>query len=119
MPDLSAAFVLIAQLALVAGNGQAINRLPGAWSYAFTSTDERGAEWRWQIAVNGHREPVLNPFAVRTTIDPFDAHVHVNGWPFAVINPYGGSMGHGEGANEDTFIAAIEAETERLRGVPV
>lgn len=108
---LSEAMAAIALLAVLSG-GAPINRLPGPWTYEFTHGD-----WHWQIAVNGHREPVPSPWST-VLIDPFEAHVYVNGWPFGILSPYGGRLGAGTGANEDTFIAALDAEADRLRGVP-
>lgn len=107
---LSEAFVRIAELALLNGSAP-INRLPGPWTHAFTSGD-----WHWQIAVNGHREPVVSPWST-VLIDPFEAHVYVNGWPFGILSPAGGRLGAGHGANENSFIAALVSEADRLRGV--
>lgn len=63
----------------------------------------------WRIVLNGTNKespkqddhPALPPFA---------AYVEFNGWPAGIIDPSGGILAAGEAANEDTFIAAIEAD---------
>lgn len=49
----------------------------------------------WKIALNGK---------------DFQAKIEFNGWPAGIIDPHGGIIAAGEAANEDTFIAAIEAD---------
>lgn len=102
---LSIAFLRIAELATASGLEKgAITRMYGAWRYKLITDD------RWEFAVNGHKEAVVSPLLPNTNIEPFEAYVEYNGWPFATIGPYGGQMGAGELANEDTFIEALEKE---------
>ena len=61
---------------------------------------------RWVVKVNGHREQV-------ESVPPFSALLEFNGWPAGIIDPFGGTIAAGELANEDTFIAAMEAAIER------
>jgi hypothetical protein len=63
----------------------------------------------WQITINGTEKdkpetdshPKLPRFAV---------YVEFNGWPAGIIDPAGGLLAAGAAANEDTLIAAIEAD---------
>ena len=41
------------------------------------------------------------------------AKLTFNGWPAGIIDPMGGIIAAGAAANEDTFIAAIEADLGR------
>ena len=49
----------------------------------------------WEIALNGKE---------------IQAAIKFNGWPAGIIDPQGGIIAAGDVANEDTFIAAIEAD---------
>ncbi len=49
----------------------------------------------WEIALNGQK---------------ISASLKFNGWPAGVIDPQGGIIAAGDVANEDAFIAAIEAD---------
>ena len=63
----------------------------------------------WRIFLNGSpddkpktdKHPALPKFAV---------YVEYNGWPAGIIDPGSGIIAAGEAANEDSFIAAIEAD---------
>lgn len=63
----------------------------------------------WRVVFNGTGEakdraenhPELPPFAV---------YVEYNGWPAGIIDPRGGILAAGMAANEDSFIADIEAD---------
>lgn len=62
----------------------------------------------WRIVFNGTgeaRKPDDGP-----ELPPFSVYVEYNGWPAGIIDPAGGILAAGDAANEDTFIAAIEAE---------
>ena len=94
---LSAMFVAIADYALRQGV-KSINALPGCW--------EQQIDEQWWIAVNGHREECLT--SEGTAVPGFSAYVKYNGWPAGFVDPYGGTFAAGEGANEDTFLAALK-----------
>lgn len=100
----------IADLSLAFQNG-AINKLAGAWSHRWK--DERGSEWA--VAVNGHKAPVADPFNEGSTIPFCHAHLYFNGWPFGIVTPFSGISGNGAIANEDSCLAAIRAETTRIK----
>lgn len=74
-----------------------LNRLPGCW--------EKQLDERWWIAANGHKEPKT---ADGFDVPPFSVVVKFNGWPFGVIDPHGGCIGHGEMANAGALVEAIE-----------
>lgn len=97
MTQVTEAFAEIAALAVRLGVIE-INKLPGCWEH---QVDER-----WWIAVNGHNEPVECSRGLK--IDPFDCYIEFNGWPAGSLNPAGGIIAAGEGANEDTFIEALK-----------
>lgn len=111
--EISIAFTRIAELALLSRHGESIRSCSGAWTYRFT--DANGYEWA--IAVNGHKEAVASPLSEGkpdTMVAPLNALVYFNGWPFGILDPFGGAMGAGEAANEDTLIAALESEIAKL-----
>ena len=103
-PALSEAFCAIVMLAKHDGV-KAINELPGCWHRQF------GA---WAIWVNGHQ--VSTPGGPRGTVpvEPFETYIEFNGWPAGIVTATGGVIAGGSVANEDSFIAAIEAEIGRL-----
>lgn len=74
-----------------------INKHVGCW--------EKQLNEQWWIAANGHREPKT---ADSFEVPPFSVAVKFNGWPFAVIDPHGGCVGHGDLANTRTLVEAIE-----------
>ena len=81
------------------------NKHAGCW--------EQQVDPRWWIAFNGH--PEAKKTSKGQDVDPFHCYVEYNGWPAGVFTPYGGIIAAGEGANEDTFIAAMErAEADAL-----
>lgn len=98
----------VAELATALGV-RAIHRLPGCWEYQI---DEQ-----WWIAINGHDEPVTCSTGAR--VDPFHIFVTYNGWPAGILTPFAGTLAAGAAANEETFIAAIEAAIRRAGGVPL
>lgn len=79
-----------------------LREYPGAWVYRVD--DE------WTIAINGKDEPqrVEPEGCMATTIQPFDAAVWFNGWLAATLSPLEGIFAAGAGANEDTFIEAMD-----------
>lgn len=108
MADYSEAFIVIVDLARATG-AKSIKDLPGCWEYAIGP---------WEIAVNGHREPVRCSYGV--TVDPFHAYVEHDRMPALSLSPdagvFVGIAGRGENT-EDAFIAAVRAEIERV-GAP-
>ena len=87
-------FSKVAELAIALGV-EGINKLPGCWEH---QVDEH-----WRIHVNGHMELVDG-------IKPYEMMVWFNGWPAGIVHPVlGGVIAVGEIANEDTFIAALDA----------
>lgn len=98
-PSLIEAFTKIAELCHALGAGP-MNKHAGCW--------ECQVDKRWKIAVNGHPEPKVSSLS-EVPIEPFHAYAEFNGWPAGILNPYGGTIAAGECANEDTFIAALEA----------
>jgi hypothetical protein len=73
--------------------------------------DHRGGTNEWEIILNGNAE--------RRTVKPrdwgeidlpsFTAAVFWNGWLAGLLDPYGGVLTVGTGANEDALIASIRA----------
>ena len=87
-------FSKVADLGLALGV-EKIFLLPGCWEH---QVDEH-----WCIKVNGHMEPIDG-------IPPHHMMVLFNGWPAGIIHPTdGGVIAAGTLANEDTFIAALDA----------
>lgn len=68
----------------------------------------------WKIVINGKNENYLLPGG--SELEPFWVYVERNEWPLGMINiVHGiGQFVAADGANKDTFIAACEAETEKL-----
>lgn len=61
----------------------------------------------WVIKFNGTKETRK---AGDADLRPYSVYVEWCGWPAGIIDPAGGIIATGAMANEDTFIAAIEAE---------
>lgn len=101
-PPLCEAMVKIAMLANALG-ASPITRFADCW--------ERRVDDDYMLAVNGHPAPRRTTAGV--LVQPFHAVVFVRGWPFAILSPFGGWMGCGEGANEDAFIAALDRAIAR------
>lgn len=80
-----------------------IKRLPHGWYYRLDDT------WEW--IVNGTLEPItVTPSGTMgATVPPFTAAVWYHGWLAGLFSPFEGIFAAGEGANEETFLAAIEA----------
>ena len=84
----------VADLALALGV-ESYTTLPACWEH---QVDEH-----WLIKVNGHKETIDG-------IEPAWMMVWFNGWPAGSVHPVlGGVIAAGEIANEDTFIAALDA----------
>ena len=80
-----------------------INTLPGCW--------EHQVDKQWFIAVNAHDVPVK--CSKGTSVGPFHCYVEYNGFPAGLINPGGGVIAAGSCANEDSFIAALKAASDK------
>lgn len=63
----------------------------------------------WRIVFNGGAK-TREQDDHAPKLPPFSVYVEFNGWPAGIIGPSGGILAAGDAANEDTFIAAIEAE---------
>ena len=83
-----------------------INALPGCWEHAIDGT--------WWIALNGHAEPT--ECSRGASVPPYEMYVECNGWPAGILSPGDGVIAAGEGANEDTLIAAIDAALAAAKG---
>lgn len=93
----------LAQLGGVVGIGK-ICDLPGCWEHKL---DER-----WEFAFNGHQQATVSSFST-VPVPPFSVYIQYNGWPAGVLGFCGGVIAAGEGANEETFLAAIDAAIKR------
>jgi hypothetical protein len=98
------AFAKIAALGCALGVRD-INKLPGCW--------EHQVDKQWWISLNGHKETIKN--SDDFDVPPFHAAIKYNGWPAGLISPAGGVIAAGSRANENTFIAALEAATEQAK----
>src|SRR4051812_42178304 len=78
-----------------------INKLPGCW--------EAKIDEQWWIAVNAHNVSV--ECSKGFDVQPFSAYIEYNGFPAGEVSPSGGVIAAGDVANEDTFIAALKAQT--------
>lgn len=65
----------------------------------------------WWIALNGHTKDANCTKGV--PVDPYCCYIEFNGWPAGQINAFGGRIVVGEAANEDSFIDALHAATEK------
>lgn len=77
-----------------------LHLLPGLW--------ESKIDDHWTIKCNGHKETMEG-------VPPFCWYIEYNGWPAGIIKLRGeGVIAAGEGANEKTLIAAIEAKMKAI-----
>jgi hypothetical protein len=109
MPDITTVAAKIFELAQVL-NVTNINRLPGAWIYDVGKA--------WKIAVNGRQQDVDIPndgVCMGATIPPYHLAIWYNGWLAGLMSPFDGILAAGSGANEETLIAALEAEIGRIK----
>jgi len=96
-------FAKVCDLATALGVSQ-INKLPGAW---VQTIDEH-----WIVALNGHNEDLeVTPAGTMGVSELPFGHMAVwfNGWLAGLFTINGGEFAAGSAANEDTFIAALEA----------
>lgn len=103
------AFVRVMELGIALG----IKPLPehdGCWEH---QVDER-----WFIACNGHLTKQGLKLHPKLEIEPYTCYVEYNGWPAGNFGYHGGVIAAGEGANENTFIAALVAAKACLAGNP-
>lgn len=96
-------FYKMADLVLALGVKN-INQLPGCW--------EHHVDKHWWIAVNAHAKAVVNSHG--TTVPAFSMYIEFDGWPAGICDAGGGTIAAGALANEDTFIAALEAATRAI-----
>lgn len=101
--DLKVIPVKIAELSRALGM-ETISNLTTAWEH---QVDEK-----WKVAVNGQKETVT---VDKLKIPPFHFAVWYNGWPAGLMSPFDGTFAAGSEANEDTFIAALDAAIERAK----
>jgi hypothetical protein len=85
-----------------------INKQPGG--YFARQVDEQ-----WWLVLNAMRVPQQIRDESRggtggnVEVPPFTLYVSYNGWPAGLLTPFGGILAAGEGANEDSLLAALEA----------
>lgn len=103
MTTVCEAFEALCELCMALGEAPA-NKHPDCWE---CKVDER-----WSIAFNCHKEPKRSSLS-DVVVQPFNCYVQYNGWPAGVFDPTGGVIAAGEGANEDTFIAALKERTAK------
>lgn len=96
--QVSEAFDKIAALALKTG----VKDLRSLWLH---KVDEK-----WTVAINGADEALrAEPEGMMgATIEPFNAAVWYNGWLAGSLSPLEGIFAAGSGANEDSFIEALD-----------
>lgn len=105
-PQMCEAFYRICELAN-ALKVPPLNTHEACWEY---QVDER-----WFIALNGHDVPMKLRGRQQVEVQPFRVYIEYNGWPAGVMDYGGGIIAAGEAANEETFIAALQAATARAR----
>jgi len=95
-------FDKMVQLGLLLGVRN-IKDFEGAW---VQKVDEQ-----WTFAINGKDETLeVRPDETMGARLKFGhAAIWFNGWLAGIITPYGGEFAAGSAANEDTFIAALDA----------
>lgn len=104
----SVAFNKMVELALALGVRN-LKDYPSAWVH---KVDDN-----WTIAINGKVDAVRVEIEgdMGATIPPFEAAVFYNGWLAGLLSPVEGIIVAGEGANEDTFIVALDAAIAKLQ----
>ena len=103
LPEVYAAVV---ELALRLG-AKDIFKLAGCWEHQIDA--------QWWCAVNGHAEATRSSHGA--SVPPFCLVVEYNGWPAGLIDPGGGVIAAGEGANEATLLEALRVAAARLSEV--
>ena len=94
-------FYALSLLAEATGDALPLNKHDGCWEHQI---DEQ-----WWCAVNGHKEEMECSHGGK--VPSYSALIEFNGWPAGIIDPFGGIVAAGTVANEDSFIAAVEAAT--------
>jgi hypothetical protein len=95
----------IVNLASVLGVAN-VTMLPGCWEHQVDS--------QWWFALNGKTTPTKCSKGI--TVPPFHFYVEFNGWPAGIFHITGsGEFAAGTAANEDTFIAAVDAAAKAVR----
>jgi hypothetical protein len=98
IPDLAEVPLKIVQLALKRG--------------AAPQTYWQGRiDQKWEVAVNASAEQVTVPTTserMGADIPRFHVAVWYNGWLAGLMTPFDGVIAAGEGANEETLLAALE-----------
>lgn len=108
---MSEAFDKLAQLAGKLGVKNLADKVPPVWRHR---VDEQ-----WEIALNGDEVEMRidtrpEPMRMGATIPAFHAAVWYNGWLAALISPIDGTFVVGTGANEDTFIDALDTALSKF-----
>ena len=104
MSDISEAFALIVDLAIVRGAKTPLrDHYAACW--------ESDVDDTWRVSFNGHSEPRMSSTGAK--VPGFEVFVEYNGWPAGLIGPAGGVIAAGAGANEDALIAALRAAIDR------
>lgn len=107
----SEAFSLIAELACALGAAP-INARVGCWEHRIGDT--------WLIAVNGHKEPALcSAGEMPVEVPPFHAYIERNGWPGALLSPFGGVVAGYAGDAENDIIDVLNEEIAKARSAEV
>ena len=78
---------------------------------------EHQVDDQWYFAVNRSKETQTVERTSLVDIGRGEIYVEYNGWPAGMIDQRDGVIAAGDGANEDTFIAALEAAIKRENGV--
>lgn len=91
MATISEAFLLLVDLAIKRGNSSIKGTVV---TFEIDST--------WAATFNGCADE-------RDNVPPYHCSVSYNGWPAGILGPSSGCIAAGEGANEDTLIAALKA----------
>ena len=65
----------------------------------------------WTIAINGHSDATraAPDGAMGCSVPPYHVGVWWHGWLAGIVGPGGGEFAAGSGANEDSFIEAIDS----------
>jgi hypothetical protein len=100
---LCAAYCAVVDYALAKRVTNLIMR-PGVW--------EDKIDAHWWIAVNPHHETLKT--STGASVQFGELYIEFNGWPAGIITPHGGPMCAGQIANEDAFIAAVQAATRKF-----
>lgn len=99
---MSEAFMVVVQLGLALGKRD-MSKLPGCWEH---QVDEQ-----WWIALNPHDGN--EKCSTGAAVPGFSIYIRFNEWPAGLIDPRSGVIAAGAAANEDSFIAAVQAATAK------